>query len=213
MKTTKKEKEPPKYPEIGARLAQFITESDEPNARQFALKAGLSPQLISHNAAGYSIPGGETLMALSKTYKDFDSDWLLTGKRKAGPEQAKEPRLDKAGAKPTTMQVVDESGELKEVKSERDFLRDQLRNALSIIRGMRSAGPSPSTGTHDESFKSGNLTPAASDEPQAQFMYVQMVGTEAPKPRQVDGLIRYDNLQDELEQSDSEEVTHLRVAS
>ncbi len=77
---SKKDKEPPKYPEIGARLAQFIAESGEPNARQFALRAGLTPQLVSHLAAGNSIPGGETLMALATAYKGFDANWLLTGK-------------------------------------------------------------------------------------------------------------------------------------
>lgn len=83
MENIKREKQPPKYPEIGARLTQFIEESGEPNARQFALKAGLTPQLVSHLAGGYSIPGGETLVALTTAYRAFDSDWLLTGRTKA----------------------------------------------------------------------------------------------------------------------------------
>lgn len=85
----KKLNEPPKYPEIGARLSQFIEESNEPNARQFAIKAGLTPQLISNLMAGYSIPGGETLVALACTYRKFDANWLLTGSgRLAAPKQA-----------------------------------------------------------------------------------------------------------------------------
>ena len=88
----KKEKDPPKYPEIGARLTKFIEASGQPNARQFALRAGLTPQLVSHLAAGNSIPGGETLMALAVAYKDFDSDWLLTGRSRTGTSIKEEPQ-------------------------------------------------------------------------------------------------------------------------
>lgn len=101
MEKQKKVKEPPKYPEIGARLSQFIEDSGEPNARQFALKAGLTPQLVSHLAGGYSIPGGETLMALATAYRSFDSDWLLTGRRKGQAADQLPPAIP-SEAKPAT---------------------------------------------------------------------------------------------------------------
>lgn len=82
----KKGNEPPKFPEIGERLTQFIEQSSEPNARQFALRAGLAPQLVSNLAAGYSMPSGETLIALGAAYKGFDAMWLLTGKNTASAQ-------------------------------------------------------------------------------------------------------------------------------
>lgn len=88
MKKQPSEHNSPKYPEIGARLGQFIAESGEPNARQFALRAGLTAQVIAHLLGGNSMPSGETLTALSTTYRTFDSDWLLTGRRKATVTQS-----------------------------------------------------------------------------------------------------------------------------
>jgi transcriptional regulator with XRE-family HTH domain len=77
----KEKNEPPKFPEIGARLSQFVKDSGEPSARQFALKARITPAVLSNLMLGHSIPGGETLAAIAAAYSGFDVNWLLTGGR------------------------------------------------------------------------------------------------------------------------------------
>jgi transcriptional regulator with XRE-family HTH domain len=83
--------EPPKYPEIGARLRKFVDESGEPSDRQFARKAGISPGVLSNLLMGYSMPGGETLSALAENFRDFDATFLLTGKRARISDVVSEP--------------------------------------------------------------------------------------------------------------------------
>lgn len=140
----KKGNEPPKFPEIGARLAQFIEQSSEPNARQFAIRAGLAPQLISNLCGGYSMPSGETLVALATTYPKFDAMWLLTGKGSmlrdgkvlAPPAEAAEPRPDFTTAAGT----VEEAGavlRLARSETENEQLRQRLEDAKAEITWLR----------------------------------------------------------------------------
>ncbi|OGX84133.1 hypothetical protein BEN47_16785 [Hymenobacter lapidarius] len=69
----------PKHPGIAARLEAFIAEKAD-NPRQFALSAGLTPQVISHLLQGKAVPSGDTLTALVTKWPGLNTTWLLTGK-------------------------------------------------------------------------------------------------------------------------------------
>lgn len=146
---------PPKFPEIGARLSQFVKDSGEPSARQFALKAGITPAVLSNLMLGYSIPGGETLAALAAAYPKFDVNHVLTGKcaiiaphypsaqlPPQVPSKLEPPQAPEIPASPSpeqwreNMRIVAESAELREVKSERDNLRKTNEQLLAIIRNF-----------------------------------------------------------------------------
>lgn len=160
----KKGNEPPKFADIGQRLTQFIEDSGEPSARQFALKAGLAPQLVSNLAAGYSMPSGETLIALTAAYKSLDAMWLLTGRRTAKvaanvpdttPATPEPP--NNGGAVPANYGATVELAIVRARLSDRDTVIE--KQAAEIARLNRELGK-PSNG-FDAAGPVGYPTPTA----------------------------------------------------
>ena len=132
----KKENEAAKYPELGARLTQFVEQSGETSARQFAIKAGLTASVLSNLMLGYSIPGGETLAALARTYPKFDVTWLLTGKSDsaraltpAQPEPA-DPPADKV---PASYGATVELAITRARVTDRDTMIEQQREEIARL--------------------------------------------------------------------------------
>jgi len=160
-----KTEEPPKYPEVAARLAQFIKDSGELNQRQFAIRAGLTPQKISYILQGKFLPGGDTMTALADTYRDFDAIWLLTGRRTIGvtpsepttPATSKDTEKPEAAAVPVISAVPSDYGTTVEIAinrarlADKDILIEQQRVEIARLNrelgkpfnGLDAAGPEP----------------------------------------------------------------------
>lgn len=116
----------PKHPGIASRLEAFIAEKAD-NPRQFALAAGLTPQVISHLLQGKAVPGGDTLTALVSKWPSFNATWLLTGR---GPMYIDGTAATVAHAKPAGNATLAVSyptpEEYRQLQEENRQLREQL---------------------------------------------------------------------------------------
>lgn len=151
----KKKEEPPKYPEVAKRMAQFIEESGEPNPRQFAIQAKLTPQKISYILQGKFMPGGDTLAALAAAYRNFDAIWLLTGRRTivaadapptpsvetepASPALERQPDYSSAPATVAEAENLLLKEQVLDLKTDKADLKEELTEARAEIRRLREA--------------------------------------------------------------------------
>lgn len=139
------------------RVALLIKKLDV-STYQFGKATGISHQTLSNVLAGKNKPGLDTLQAIAAMYPAA-AIFLLTGEGEPFPQgRYNEKAADQlppqvpSELKPLTapaapgkqtdeelrrqMTIVAESAEMREVKSERDHLREMNKNLLAIIRNF-----------------------------------------------------------------------------
>lgn len=146
---------------VGGRLRQF-REAKGLRQNAFADAADIRQQTLSTIEAGSSVPSYPILQKLLQAYPDLSSDWLLMGvgemlkgSRSLTPAAQLPPvvpsRFEEFEPGRSPMKIVGETEEVKQLKSERDFLREQNKFLLEIVKS--NAAALASTG--------GQLTPSA----------------------------------------------------
>ena len=136
---------------VTERLAVMVDELGG-NVSQVAKRAGLDPQTLRKALEGKNKPSFDTLTAMLTAYPKYETNWLVLGK---GPKLVNQP-ADPLPAVPMagSMAAVPESDEVKQLKEDNRWLRDQL----ALWQRIATSGvdlSKVSTGT-DGPFNSGN---------------------------------------------------------
>jgi transcriptional regulator with XRE-family HTH domain len=124
---------------IGARIRQ-LRESKQLSVIDFAKAAGVKPSAVYGLESGANKPSLETVATLRQSFPGLNTEWLQFGDGEMFSRTLSQlppaipSKLEELEPRKNHMEIVAESQELKQVKSERDFLREQNSLLLEIVR-------------------------------------------------------------------------------